>query len=246
MISIFPAAHVVLRHDAPDAAPVIDVVVRIDDRLHRKVALHVLAKELQPRAGRLDRDQHIKDNPAGLAAHDGHRRQVEPPDLVDPGNDLVEPEILVQLRLPEEQGVDAVTGVGGVDEVEPTHVPCRVPRIGRDLPVFHAGDQAARALFEIARVLERKGRASGVENRTSMAGRHLSLGVEKLRLAFAAMQGRGHRLGSWTRPDRPERRWSSPHRTAGKTDSGSGRRPDVGEGLLSHCITRALHTDCDE
>ena len=68
-----------------------------------------------------------------------------------------------------------------------------------------------------------------------MAGRHLSLGVEMLRLAFAAMQGRGHRLRSWTRPDRPERRWSSPHRTARKTDSGSGRRPVVGEGLFSHC-----------
>jgi len=59
---------------------VVDVVVRIDHGSDRQVAPYMLTEELEAGARRLDRDQHVEHDPASLAAHERHLRQVEPAD----------------------------------------------------------------------------------------------------------------------------------------------------------------------
>ena len=79
----------VLRRDAPDPAEVVDVRVRVDDARDGPVP-PVLAVQRERGGRRLGGDERVDDDDTGPTLDEGHVRQVEPPDLVDPLHDLEE------------------------------------------------------------------------------------------------------------------------------------------------------------
>ena len=132
-------AHVRLVDDAAHAAPVVAVGVRVDHRRDRQALADMLLEQLPGGAHRLGADQRVEDDPAGLAAHEGDVGQVEAAHLVDAGDHLVEPVVVVEPGLTEQRGVDAVELVLLVEELEPLHVPGDMAGIGHDLQLLGIG-----------------------------------------------------------------------------------------------------------
>ena len=181
MISTLPEAHVLVRHDAAHAAPVIAVVVGIDHGGDRQTLAHMLLKQLPCRPHRFGGRQHVEQDPARLAAHEGGLRQVEPAHLIDAGDDFVEAEVLVQLRDAVHRRVDRVELLGLIHKGEPAQVPGVVTGIGLDDHVIAPGDQTPVELVEIAGIAERHRLARRLQDRHGMFGRGFALGVEVAR-----------------------------------------------------------------
>ena len=163
------------------------VVVGIDHGGDRQTLAHMFLKQLPCRAHRFGGRQHIEQNPARLAAHEGGLRQVEAAHLIDAGDDLVEAEVLVQLCDAVHRGVDRVELFGLIHKGEPAQVPGIVTGVGLDDHVIAPGDQAPVELVEVAGIAERHRLARLLQDRDGMLGRCLALGVE--------MAGRKRRSG---------------------------------------------------
>ena len=173
-----PRPHVLFLHDAADAAPVVAVRVRVDHGRDRKPLADVLLEQLPRRPDRFRGDQRVEDDPPGLAANEGDVGEVEPADLIDARDHLIEPVVVVQDRLAEKRRVNAVEVVLLLQELEPLHVPGDVAGVGLDLHLLHRGDEAPLLLLEVPLVSERQ-RALGLgEYLLGELRRGLALGVE--------------------------------------------------------------------
>ena len=142
--------------DAADAAPVIDMRMRIDHGRYGKALAHMLLEQLPCGASGLLGHQGVIDDPAGLAADEGHVGQVDAADLVDARDDLVETVIVVQFGYAQQRGMNAVEIVLLVEELKPLHVPGDVARVRHDLEVRHGSDQPLLLLLEILGIAERQ------------------------------------------------------------------------------------------
>ena len=160
------------------AAEMVAVGVGIDDRRHRQPFAHMLLEEFPRRARGLGGGHDVDQDPAGLAAHEGHVRQIEAANLIDAGDDLVETEIVVEPGDPGRRGVDAVEVPGPVQEVVIRDVEGDVAGIGHDARVGPAGDEPAFLLAEVARVGEGKLGLRLLEHADGMGRWRLALGVE--------------------------------------------------------------------
>ena len=89
--------HVRFIDDAAHPAPVIAVRMGIDHGRNRKALTHVLLEQSPRRAHHFRADRRVDDDPAGLAADEGYDGDVEPADLVDARDYLVEPVAVLQL-----------------------------------------------------------------------------------------------------------------------------------------------------
>ena len=139
---------VVQAGDALDAAPVVDVAVRVDDGDDRPPR-DVLVDELERRGGDLGRDQRVDDDPARVALDEADHREVHAAHLVDAVGDLEEAVQHVEPRLAPEARIDGRRRFLGVEEGVPGQVPCRLavgPDDGRRL---EPGDEAARGVLEV-------------------------------------------------------------------------------------------------
>src|SRR5262249_13178553 len=91
-------------HNAPDAACVIDVGVRINYGFPGSV----LVVKIERRARGFRRYQGIVDRDALVPLDDGHVRQVRPAPLVDAWNHLIEASVHQELRYAPETRIDGV------------------------------------------------------------------------------------------------------------------------------------------
>ncbi len=113
------------------------------------------AIQRQPGRRGLRRDERIDHDHPGIAFDQGHIRQVQTANLVDPRGDLEQSLYRAQLRLPPQtrvHGGRAVFVQEGVPVAVPHHVSGRVlhhPRLER-------GDEAAPGIVEVLIVTERK------------------------------------------------------------------------------------------
>jgi hypothetical protein len=80
---------------------------------------------------RLRRGERVDHDPAGLAAHERDVGEVEAAHLVDPGDHLVQPVVVVERGDPHERRMDRVEPVALQQELEPLHVPGDVAGVGR-------------------------------------------------------------------------------------------------------------------
>ena len=113
------------RYDAADAAEVVDVGVRVDDRGDRPVAA-VRPVERERGGGGLLRDQRVDHDHALVALDQRHVRQVEAAHLVDAVGHLVQALLGAQLALAPQARVGRVRAVPveeGVGVVVPDHLP---------------------------------------------------------------------------------------------------------------------------
>ena len=159
-----PRPHVRFIDDAAHAAPMVAMGVGIDHGRDGQALADMLLEQFPRGAHRLRGHQRVEDDPAGLAPDEGDVGEVETADLVDAGDDLVEPVVVVQLGLAEQRGMDAVEFVLLIQELEPLHVPGDMAGIGHDLQVLHRSDEALLLLLEVPLVGKWQGRLGFVQN----------------------------------------------------------------------------------
>ena len=136
--------------DPGAATVVIGVRVRDDQRLHRPVT-PVLAVQGQGRRGGLVRHERVDNDHAAVGLDQGHVRQVQAPDLIDPIGQLIQAMPGGQLSLPPQARVRRAGGVP-LDEVVSGAVPDHVP-IGReDDRVIERPDEPPLDVIEVGQV----------------------------------------------------------------------------------------------
>ena len=145
---------VLLRDDALDAAEVVDVAVRVDDRHDRPVA-PVRSVEGEGCRGCLPADERVDHDDAGVAFDHAHHRDVEAAQLVDAVDDLEEPVLGQQLPLTPEAGAGGLWHVCGQEAVG-VEVPDEVTVVGDDLTVLRPCDEASLGVVEVGGVRQRK------------------------------------------------------------------------------------------
>ena len=170
-------AHVGLVDDAPHATKVVGVGMRVHDRDHRSLA-ELLVDELQRRPGGLLRGERIEDDPAGVALDEADVGEVEPTDLVDAGDDLVQAVGHVQDGLALQRGMDAVEVLPFQQEIVSAHVPGDVPGVGHDLLEARRSDEAAVVLREVVPVREGQRLSQLLLQRHGVPRRRLALWME--------------------------------------------------------------------
>ena len=141
-------------HHAPDAAEVVGVGVRDNDRHHRPRP-EFLVDKFQGGPGGFLHGQGIDDDPAGFALDEGDDGQVVTPHLVDAGSNLVQAETHVQDRLSLQRRVDAVEVLALQQEVVAAQIPGHATFIILDHLVIRDGDEAMLGLFKIPLVGQR-------------------------------------------------------------------------------------------
>ena len=151
-----PGSHIRFLDDAAHAAPVVGMRVRVDHGRDRQALADVLLEQLPRRANHFRGHQRVDHDPAGLAPDEGDVGEVEPADLVDAGDHLVESVVVVQHGLAEQRGVNAVEVFLFFQELKPLHVPGDVAGVGLDLEILHRSDEALLLLLEISLVGERQ------------------------------------------------------------------------------------------
>jgi hypothetical protein len=139
---------------------------------------NVLLQEIPGRAGGFRRDHWVEDDPAGLCAYEGDVGQVQPADLVDPRDHLVQAVVVVQDALAVQRRVNAVELILRREELKPLHVPGDVPRVGLDFHLLHRGDETLLLLLKIAAVGQRQVGLGLAERLDRKLRRRLALGVE--------------------------------------------------------------------
>ena len=174
----FAGTNVGLVHHAPDAPPVVAVGVRIDDRRDRQSLAFMLLEHLPGGPHRIRGDKAVEHDPSRLAADERGLGEVDPADLVDPGNDLVKTVVVVELADAVHRRMDRVELVPLVEKLEPRHVPGHAAGVVLDLHPGHAGDQAASLLVEVAGVAEGERLLRLPQHLLRELRRSLPLGVE--------------------------------------------------------------------
>ena len=100
--------HIGLVENAAHAAPVIAVGMRVDHGRDGQAIAGMLLEQLPCGAHHFRRHQRIEHDPPALAAHEGDVGEIESAHLIDAGHHLVEPVIVVELRLTNQRSVDAI------------------------------------------------------------------------------------------------------------------------------------------
>src|SRR6188472_3657927 len=127
--------HISFIDESPHAAPMVTMRVRVDHRRYWEAFADVLLKQFPGSADGFGANQWVKNDPAGLASDKRDVGQVEAPNLIDAGDDLVETIIVVQLGLTQQRGMDAVELVLFIQKLESLHIPSDMAGIRHDLEV---------------------------------------------------------------------------------------------------------------
>ena len=171
-------AHVGFVDEPAHATPMVGVGVGIDHRRDGQALTDMLLEQLPGGADRFGGDERIEDNPTGLAAHERDVGEIEATDLINARDDFVEAVIVVELRLAQQRGMDAVEVILLVEELEPLHVPCDMTRIRLDLQFLHWGNEPLLLFVEVAGIAEGKGRFGLLQDVQRERRRRLALGME--------------------------------------------------------------------
>src|SRR6516225_7992552 len=109
----------------------------------------MLLKQAPRRANNFPAHHGVIDDPAGLAADEGHIGDIEAADLEDARNDLVESVIVVQFGYTQRRRMNAVEVVLLVQKLESLHVPSDMACVRHDLEVGHGSDKPPFLFLEI-------------------------------------------------------------------------------------------------
>ena len=154
----------------------------------------MLLEQLPRGANHFRGHQRIEHDPAGLAPHEGDVGEIEPADLIDARDHLVEPVIVIELRLTKQRGMDAVELVLCIEKLEPLHVPRHMAGIGHDLEVLHRRDEALLLLLEVSLVGERQRGLGLLEHVQRELRRRLTFGMEMSLQRIDLLRARRRRL----------------------------------------------------
>src|SRR5215468_5619949 len=109
------------------------------------------------------REKSIDHDQSGIAFQNGHVGKVDAPNLINPLDDLEQPVLMVELRLPPEAGIDRV-GWRSFEEriifLAPDHMPVR----SGHKSVGQRSNEAARGILKVVLFVKRELREDGIQS----------------------------------------------------------------------------------
>src|SRR5262249_3531998 len=143
-----------------DTAPVVGVCMGVDDGDDRS-SWTMLIVQVQRGLRGFHREKGVDHDQSRIAFQNGHVGKVDAANLINPVDDLEQPVLMVELRLPPEAGIDRV-GRRFVEEriilLAPDHTPVRSGYEG----VGQRSDEAARGILKVVLLVERELRKDGM------------------------------------------------------------------------------------
>src|SRR5262245_19203823 len=121
----------------------------------------MLIVQVQRGLSRFHREKGIDHDQSRIAFQNGHVGKVDAPNLINPLDDLEQPVLMVELRLPPEAGIDRVGCrffEERIDFLAPDHMPVRSghKRVGQ------RGNESARGILKVVLFVERELREDGI------------------------------------------------------------------------------------
>nr|WP_206745723.1 hypothetical protein [Jatrophihabitans sp. GAS493] len=149
-----PGVDILLGGHAFDSPEVVDMTMGVDHPGHGPVPT-MLAIQSESGRSSLSRYQRINDDNSGIALHEADVRQIHPPHLIQPRNDLEQAIGGDQHRLPPQTRVHRLRGIT-LNEAIAVVVPHHGPVISGHSVRLTTPETTARRIVEVTRIRKRQ------------------------------------------------------------------------------------------